>query len=83
MATPWESGELASTPPRRVVEGAGAHQRVVPLVDFPVAGLPVAGLPVAGLPVAGLPVGPQAAIVPRGEWQRGEWQPAWEVLRRE
>lgn len=73
MATPWESGELASTPPRRVVEGAGAHQRVVPLVDFPVA----------GLPVAGLPVGPQAAIVPRGEWQRGEWQPAWEVLRRE
>lgn len=73
MATPWESGELASTPPRRVVEGAGAHQRGVPLVDFPVA----------GLPVAGLPVGPQAAIVPRGEWQRGEWQPAWEVLRRE
>lgn len=73
MATPWESGELASTPPRRVVEGAGAHQRVVPLVDFPVA----------GPPVVGLPGGPQAAIVPRGEWQRGEWQPAWEVLRLE
>jgi hypothetical protein len=73
MATPWESGEPAPTPPQRVVEAAGEDRRVVPLVDFPVA----------GPPVVGLPGGPQAAIVPRGEWQRGEWQPAWEVLRRE